>query len=204
MDEELKPWLKYSALTEERLSILANVIRNTRDQTIPLHDAAAGDNEWSLGCRIYARTCHALRSAAETYEWLTILPEKEALRFTFAVGMVPLKFYRGDVGDPPEHCCIVSEAEAYSRQLLLDLEGIEIEDRLLRLVVETGIGGFALNVTLVEMEKTGSPTGKYTIPFNMEAGQAIPLQPKPVDLPPMQLEPQEVAKEVKLDQEKKA
>jgi hypothetical protein len=37
----------------------------------------------------------------------------------------------------------------------------------------------------------------------MEAGQAIPLQPKPVDLPPMQLEPQEVAKEVKLDQEKK-
>ena len=87
------PWTRYPPLTKERLSIVANTIRDVRREAVTLHDLAAGDNEWSLGCRVYARTCHALTLAADRHEWLTILPEDEKpLRFAFAIGSVPSAF----------------------------------------------------------------------------------------------------------------
>jgi len=189
MDQNFEPWAKYPALTKQRLSAIAVAMRDVRDQTVPLHDVAAGDNAWSLGCRIYARTLFALRRASETREWLTILPESEALRFTFAIGGVPLKFYRGDVEDAPGHCRIISEAESLARQLLLDLEGIAIEDRLLRLVVDTNAEGSTLSVTLIEMDKSGRLTGRYSIPFDADGERAISILPPGVDPGPPSIRP---------------
>lgn len=202
MAKEFEPWLKYPGLTQERLSTVAAILRDTRSETIRLHDAAGGDSAWSLGCRIYARTCHALTAAAEKHDWLTIVPEKESLRFTFAVGGVPLKFYRGDVGDPPGHCRIVSEAEEAQRQLCLDLEGINTHDRLLRLVVEANSEGLTSSVTLIEMAKNGKPTGQYTIPSDARASKTVPIQHKAIDLPPVHLEPLGAEEELGTQEEK--
>src|ERR1035438_2927788 len=90
-----EPWIAYPHLTQQRLLAVAVVIRRARNETLSLYDPIGGDNSWSHGCRAYARTCHALREAAKEFQWLRILPEFESLRFTFAIGTVPIRFYRG-------------------------------------------------------------------------------------------------------------
>jgi len=187
---DFEPWMKYPPLTRQRLSALAGVMREVREKAVPLHDPHAGDNPWSLGCRIYARTCFALREFSAKHDWLAILPENEALRFTFSIGRVPLKFYRGDVGDAPGHCKVLSDAEALAKQLLLDLEGIEVGDRLLRLVVAgKDVEGQAVSVILTELDKGGKLTGKYLIPFDADEGTALSMLAPGIDPGPPSVQP---------------
>lgn len=190
MSLDFEPWTRYPPLTKDRLSIVANLIREVRREAVNLHDSAGGDNEWSLGCRVYARTCHALRQAAERHEWLTILPEEDkALRFAFAIGSVPFRFYHGEAGDPPNHYLITTYAELHQQQLALDLDGVQMRDQIVRLAVETDATRQVSSVTLVEMDEARNLTGTYAIPFDAELGNVAPLQPKGVDLPPPLLEP---------------
>jgi hypothetical protein len=186
--DDFEPWVKYPALTKKRLSLVAATMRDVRDATVLLHDTDSGDNAWSLGCRVYARTCFTLRRSAGQFDWLSVLHENEALRFTFAVGGVPLKFYRGDIEGAPGHCKVMSDAEAAAKQLLLDLGEIRDDGRLLRLVVAAGSDGRTLNVTLTELDKTGRLTGKYVIPFDAES-DTLPALPPAVDPGPPPIQP---------------
>ena len=156
-------------------------MRGVRDTALSVHEPDAGDNAWSLGCRIYARTCFTLRRQSEANDWLDVLQEAEALRFTFSIGRVPLKFYRGDVGDAPGHCRVVSDAESAAQQLLLDLGEIALDDRLLRLAVTTDTQGRTLGVVLAEMDKTGRVTGQYSIPFDDDVQNAVPALSPGID-----------------------
>lgn len=190
MNANFEPWIKYPPLTRVHLSELANMIRRARHETLLLHDPAAGDNEWSLGCRVYARTCHALRQAAKECEWLTILREDEKpLRFTFAIGSIPVRFYRGEAGDPPGNYLAVTHAELYQQQLAFVIDGIRLVDQILRLAIETDETREVSKVILVEMDTLGTVTEAYRIPFDTEAGNVAPLRSKPVDLPPPPVEP---------------
>ena len=190
MNPNFEPRIKYPPLTKPRLSAIANIIRTARHHTVLLHDIAAGDNEWSLGCRAYARTCHALRRAATDHKWLTILHEDEKpLRFTFAIGSVPIRFYRGEAEDPPGHYLDVTDAESCQQQLAFEIDGIRLVDQVLRLAVETDLTGEVSHVILVEMDKDGNVTGTYRIPFAAEPANVAPLQSKPIDLGPPPLEP---------------
>ena len=185
---DFKPWAKHPALTEQRLATVAAIMRDVRNKAADLHDAAEGDNAWSRGCRVYARTCFALRRSAAEFDWLSVLPESEALRFTFAVGRVPLKFYRGDASDAPGHCKIMSDAEAAAQQLLLDLGEIPDDGHLLRLVVESDSEGRTLTVTLIELDKAGALTGKYVIP-SISGTDVIPALARGIDPGPPQIQP---------------
>jgi hypothetical protein len=188
---DFEPWLKYPGLTRERLSSVAVVMRQVRDNAVLLHDPAGGDSQWSLGCRVYARTCFTLREFAKKHDWLAVVEENEALRFTFSIGRVPLKFYRGDVEDAPGHCRVISEAESIARQLLLDLDGIAVEDRLLRLVVAVSGDGQTQSVTLTELEKGGALTGKFVIPFDEEFADTRTILPPGVDPGPPPIQPRD-------------
>ncbi|WP_373514601.1 hypothetical protein [Persicitalea sp.] len=77
-----EPWVAYPPLTQVRLSAIATILRDVRQKTADKHEAEDGDSEWSLGCRIYSRSCFAIRQAAANCDWLTILPEKEGLPTT--------------------------------------------------------------------------------------------------------------------------
>jgi hypothetical protein len=187
-DFAFEPWVKYPPLTKKRLSVIGVLIRDTRDKTVLLHEPEEGDNAWSLGCRVYARTCAQFRKASTQFDWLSILQESKALRFTFAAGGVPLKFYRGDVGDAPGRCKVISDAEAAAQQLLFDLGELQDDDRLLRLVVEADSDGKTTTVTLAELDKSGRLTGKYVIPFDVEA-DALPALPPAVDPGPPPIMP---------------
>lgn len=76
---EFEPWSTCLSLTPDRLSIVGAILRRVRHDAIDLHEPLAGDCPWSLGCRIYSRTCFALREAAAKYDWLTIVDEAEQL-----------------------------------------------------------------------------------------------------------------------------
>ena len=141
-------------------------------------------------CRAYERTCAAIRKAAITYNWLRILPEKSSLGFSFAVGNVPFRFYRGDPEEPPFHYQSKSYGEIHHIQLLLALDsGFHSLDGVLRLAVETNNLEVS-TVTLVEMDGDGNPLDSYQIPFNEGESNLVSIQtPPPVDLPPVVAEP---------------
>jgi hypothetical protein len=192
---EFEPWSTYPSLTPDRLSIVGGILRQVRHDAVDLHEPFAGDSPWSLGCRIYSRTCFALRDAAAKYDWLTIVDEAEPLCFTFAIGSVPFKFYRGSPADPPGRLLEMTFGELRQQQLVFDIEGIRIIDKILRVAIETYSNGETATISVVEMDKGGVVTGTYTIPAEIEVSNVMPLQAKPVDLPAPTLEPIEDSQE---------
>jgi hypothetical protein len=172
------PWEKYQALTLDRLIITADIIRGGRHLAVMDHQPSKGDDAWTLGCLAYRRTCHAITQAGEEYPWLTVLPEEQN-RFTFAIGLIPLKQYHGLAGEPPSRSLAVSFAELGSIQLCLDDGMLPDKNHLLRIAVETDATGEAKNLILVELDEPGNVTGTFRIP---ERGASIrPMTPNPVD-----------------------
>lgn len=190
MIDTFEPWSKYPPLERERLFVIAKILQTVRHDAVLLHEPGAGDNEWSLGCRVYARECHAVRTAAEKHAWITILHEDDKpLRFTFAIGTVPIRFYRGEANDAPGHYVNPTFAELHQQQLAFQIDGLRLVDRILRLAVEIDATGEVENVILVEMDTAGNVTETYRVPLDGMAGKVTLLQPKPVELGPPQVEP---------------
>jgi hypothetical protein len=202
MSEQFEPWLTYPSFAKERLCIVAGIIRDARHSAVLLHDIANGDDDWSLGCRVYARTCHFLRVAALKYSWLRILKEYEKpLRFVFAIGSIPVRFYRGLPDDPPDRYLFVSDAERSQGQLALKLDEIKSLNRLFRLAVGTDSTREASKIILAEITKqTGATTHWYSIPLDVAVEKVVTLQSQPINIAPPTVEPvspQGTAKEEK-------
>jgi hypothetical protein len=186
-----EPWLQYPELTKDRLEHIAGIICTVRRKVVELHEPGEGDDEWSLGCRGYSRICHAFRKHAPATEWLRILPEKEKLRLTFAIGSIPIRFYHGNPSDPPSKYLNVSEAEALQRQLLFDF-GIPL-DTTLRIGYETAPSGEVSRIALIQMNADGDVIDTYPIPINERSNalSILPLRPKSIDLQAPSVEPLE-------------
>lgn len=201
-----EPWKQYPSFTEERLVTVAGIMRDVRRTAVALHESAAGDTDWSLGCRIYSRTCHALTLASQEFSWLRILPELERpLRFVFAIGSIPVRFYRGLPDDPPDRYLFISDAESCQRQLALQLEEIPSLHKLFRLAVEAdGTTREASKIVLVELTKAGTPTSWYSIPI-APITKVTRLQAPAVNVPQPTLEPaKDKEKPAKKDREQDA
>lgn len=173
--------MSYPSLTLEHLTFVAGVMRAARDGAVQLHDADAGDNNWSLGCRVYSRIMAQLRRESQITPWLTVLPETQALRFTFAVGSVPLKFYKGDADDVPQKFLEPSFAELRQLNLAFKTDGFD-STNLLRIAIEPDASGKTSTVTLVEVEESGQPIRVFQIP--LDAANVIAMKPKPINLEP--------------------
>lgn len=172
------PWEKYPALKLERLIAVAAAIRSGRNSAVLSHEPSKGDNFWTLGCVAYQRCCYALTELSDRCNWLTVLPEEQN-RFTFAVGGVPLKFYKGPADDPPSRSLAVSYAELGSIQQSFDFGFMPDCHHLLRLAVETDRSGDVESVILVELEESGDVTDTYRIPDG--TASIRPMMPNPVD-----------------------
>ena len=185
--DTFEPWKKYPSLTKDHLSVIATILRDVRQETVAKHEPDSGDSEWSLGCRIYSRSCFAIVQASAKHDWLDILSEQEQLRFSFAIGKIPFRFYRGNADDPPGKYIETTFAELHQHQYLLEIEGLHLADVVLRLAIETDAARLASKVTLVEMTKAGKITNTYVIPFDDQSSTVIPMQTPPVSLPPVDL-----------------
>jgi hypothetical protein len=177
---------KYPPLTDGRLSLLAGALRDVRKDAVSLYDPLNGDDEWSHGCRVYARSKFKIRQLAIGHPWLTIVLERERLRFTFAVEGIPIRFYKGSPDDPPENYLVTTFGELAQRQLFENLRPL---DKILRLAVETNREGFVSTVKLVELDEAGEPTGVYLIPFDVASSNVTPLESKPINLREVTAEP---------------
>jgi hypothetical protein len=177
-----EPWLSYPALTKENLVAVATLMRDARDGAVLLHDTEAGDSRWSLGCRIYDRIMARIRRASLTTPWLTVLPETQVLRFTFAIGSHPMKFYKGDADEVPGKFLVRSFAELRQYRLALEVGGIA-DTHLLRMAVEPDHSGNTSTISLVEVEESGRATRIYEIPLG--SANVVEMRPKPISLEPV-------------------
>jgi hypothetical protein len=189
MIAEIEPWLKYPDLTQPRLTALANEIRRVRSECVALHKPEDGDGDWSLGCRVYQRTFFAIRELTKAVDWLTINPELKALQFSFSVGSVPLRYYKGDPNDPPSRYLMHSQGELQHIQLCFEFEGLPSADTILRLAVDVDSTRQAASVSLVEIDEYKEVIGTYRIPFDAQSTRLTPMQAPPVNMPPIVAEP---------------
>ena len=181
-----EPWLYYPSLTLERLAFVAALMRDARDSAALLHDVEAGDSSWSLGSRVYSRIMAQIEQASVETPWLRVLAESQTLRFTFVVGSIPLKFYRGEADEVPRKCLVRSYAELTQTELAFESDGIE-STSLLRIDIEPDALGRTSTVALVEVEESGSPLRVFQIP--LDSANVIEMTPKPINLAPPSLEP---------------
>jgi hypothetical protein len=137
-----------------------------------------------------------MKDAAKIHSWLKILHEAENLRFSFAIGDVPFRFYRGKPNDPPERFLSATFGELHHLQCAFKMEGLRPLDKILRLAVETDPATREVStVTFVETDEAGNVTETYNIPFNVEQSKVTRLEIKPHELPPITLEPRNSEKE---------
>lgn len=184
MPMPFEPWKAYPSLTRDRLTTVASIMRDVRDEAADLHDTFAGDNSWSLGCRVYARTLARLRELSLNYKWLRVLPETQALRFTFVIGNTPTKFYKGPADDVPSKTLIQSYSELRQLRLAIEFDNAPA-NLLVRFAVDTDVFGKTRSITLVEVDDEGSPQRIYEIPLRGQ--NVVPLQPKPISIDKPQL-----------------
>jgi hypothetical protein len=187
--DDFVPWIKYPDLTEARLQILAEEIRSVRHTAILAHEPHRGDGDWGLGCRAYERTCFAIREASKRHSWLRINPEQKLLQFSFSVGSIPIRFYKGEPDDPPSHYLGHTYGELRHIQFSLDLGNRPPVDRVLRLAVETGVDREVSAITLVECNEASEIENTFSIPFEARINNVMSMQAPAVDLPPVIAEP---------------
>jgi hypothetical protein len=186
------PWTRYPQLTQERLSTVASIIRQARRDTLILYDPLGGDNSWSHGCRAYARSIFTLIEASKTYSWLTVLPEAERLRATFAIAGIPFRFYRGIPDDPPTHYLGSTFAEITQLQMAFKtgFEGmLRPIDKVFRIAVEADPQGETRDISWVEVDDAGNVTNSYVIPPAVGKSKVGPAQTAPIEVPPPTVEP---------------
>jgi hypothetical protein len=178
------PWSQFPALTEYRLRVLAELIRDVRHQAVLTHEPQLGDDAWVLGVRAYKRTCFEIAKAAigEHREWISVIENEERerarealapavlnpeLHFVFAVGGVPLRFYRGSADEKTEKSLKRQYPEINAHQLVMEYVPEPVLDRVLRLAVETDDLGEVTRVVLVQLDEDGNPHNPWDIPVDM-------------------------------------
>lgn len=176
------PWQKFPSLTEQRLRAIAEIIRDVRHKAVMTHEPHIGDDEWVLGCRSYKRVCYeiAKSSIGRFKDWLSIVEEDSRkkkrvkiapavlnpeLHFVFAIGGVPLRFYKGAADEPTGKALNQRHPEIDMFQLALEFVQAPEFDKVLRLAVETDEIGEVERVVLVELDLDGKPYNPWVIPL---------------------------------------
>jgi hypothetical protein len=186
MINDFRPTTKYAALTDARLSLIAEALQEVRSKALSLYDPLNGDGPWGLGTRVYERSCFRIKQLSQQHSWLTVIEEEPKPRFTFAIEGLPLRFYKGSPEDPPSNYLVTTYGELLQRQLFPDLRPL---DKILRIAIETNLEGRVSGAKLVELDEAGEATGVYEIPFGAARSNVVPLESKPIHLEPITVEP---------------
>jgi hypothetical protein len=171
-------------LQDSRLGALAQFFAATRSNTAELHDATAGDDSWSLGCRSFARSRNLLlqKAASGEWPWLGIVnPDKQ---FVFSIGVVPVRFFRGEVTRPPERTLAYSAPEL--AQIALAFDDVETPYAQLhwRFAIETGTLGEPIRVIFAGLaHEDGAVVCQWEIPFELDSALTEPRSDDIINMP---------------------
>lgn len=141
------PWEYHSDLTAERLIALALLIRQGRHDAVERYESDIGDDAWTLGCRAYKFGQFRILQADkdDKFPWLSIIDP--SLRFIFGIGLVPVRFYRGDAEEPSSKTCQIAFPEL--GQLSIAFPEEEPDPMVYRFAVETDFDGSVLAIKFV-------------------------------------------------------
>lgn len=177
------PWEIHPDLIQERLAFLARLIRSVRADAVDAHEADKGDTAWGLGCRAHERTLFAISNAATgiATTWLRVI--EPGLHFVFAIGSVPVRFYRGEADHPPTKSLRRNYPEIEAAQTSFSFPGFsapataDAREYVWRVAIETDIDGKVARVVLVEVADDLSTRTVYEIP-EATAGYVLPAEPQ--------------------------
>lgn len=141
------PWDYHPDLTADRLTAIALLLRQGRHDAVERFDSEIGDDSWTLGCRAYKFGQFRVLEAHSTsrFSWLSIIDP--SLRFIFGVGLVPVRFYRGDAEEPSNKTCRVTFPEL--DQFAIAFPEEETHPMVYRFAVETDLDGSVLSIKFV-------------------------------------------------------
>lgn len=192
------PWDVHPDLTIERLTTLANAIRDGRADAVAAQLPEIGDDGWVLGCRAFQSARFRILQMAESPEcgWLKIIDASRHLEFS--VGDVPLRFYRGDPEEPSDRYLAQSYPEL--AQMSLAFPDEPIDGVVYRLAVETDFEGYAIGITFVGISGA-DVVMSWPIPFEkVIAGMAVVKTPETgveLDAPSVGVEKDDDSEEAK-------
>ncbi len=166
MQQERKPWDYHQDLKEEHLQLLAWFFGNTAAEVAANHLPESGDDSWSLGCRRNAwwrnRLLEIDRSGA--WPWFSIVSPTKA--FVFAIGNVPVRFYRGRLDNPPRNTLAHRDDEL--RQLSLAFPDSKNGEMKWRFSIETNGKGKPVGVVFAGLKEDGTVACYWNIPFEAD------------------------------------
>lgn len=180
MDET--PWDLHPSLTAERLAFVARLMRSVRAEAVDGHEADKGDTAWGLGCRAHERTAFAITNAASgiASDWLTVI--EPGLHYVFAIGGVPIRFYRGEADSPPTKSLRRNFPEILAQtQMAFAAPGFSqpkgAQEYVWRIAIETDADGRVSRIVLVEVAADLSTRMIYEIPQST-AGFVATTEPR--------------------------
>lgn len=176
-----EPWETHPALTPDRLIAIARLIQGKRHEVALLYEPERGDDPWTLGCRGYEWSCFAIREAAKTWDWLAVI--EPGRHFVFAIGGVPLRFYRGEPDHVRPASLVRNYPEIAAQQLAFSFPGLAPTDRFFRLAVETDAAGEVARTSLVMVDDAGDPVDHWVIPLD-EVVVPLYREEKSIDVGP--------------------
>ena len=156
-------------LQEERLLTLAQFFATTRSNVVSLHDPLAGDDAWSLGCRGFARWRNLLIQKAKSGEWPWSSILNPGKKFIFAVGSVPVRFYRGKIDRAPYRTLASNALELTQLSLAFATEPEQYRDLKWRFAIETDFLGEPSAVIFAGLAgEDGTVVCHSKLPFDTE------------------------------------
>jgi hypothetical protein len=160
------PWEYHADLSADRLGFIGQLFHDVRAEVADVHLPDSGDDNYVLGTRGWTWCKNRLLDLATTKEqpWLSIVDPQ---RPTFAIGSIPVGFYRGEPDRP--HSRTLRQSNLELKQQTLGL-GADAEQVLTwRVATPLDFEGRPSEVALVGFNAGGQPEVYYPIPTESKA-----------------------------------
>ncbi|WP_438850730.1 hypothetical protein [Brevundimonas nasdae] len=169
----MTPWEHHASLSRDRLVTIGKLIERGRNRALDRFDADAGCTGWTLGCEAFAFQKHRIEVAAAELDWLEIL--NPTMQFVFAIGEVPVRFYRGEPDDPNVRTLKQSFSELQQLSLFGADELVKLTaEPLYRFAIETDIDGAITAITFVVLAGD-TPVLTWQVPLDEPITKISPL-----------------------------
>ncbi len=186
MPTDLQPADYVAAFTWDRLIAIATLLFNTRQRVAEDAKPELGDTRTGIGFRAWEQSKFAITKAAanDLADWLSI--SDEGPRFVFLLGMMPIRFYRGDSDEPvPENYADPSAEEMEQIEIaLVSNAGVHFAGYY-RMIVKANVVGFPQTTYLVGIDFDNRIRLAWEIPLDAAATTPIIVPLSPVPLPPL-------------------
>ena len=169
----MTPWEHHTALTADRLAMIAGLLEQGRNDALDRLDPTIGCTGWTVGCDAFAFAKHRIEEAAVDLDWLEIVDP--TMHFIFSIGGVPIRFYRGDPDEPNARTLKQSFSELHEVSLFGAEELIKLApEPIYRFAIETDIDGAITQITFVILDGV-APVLTWAVPRGEPVIRVAPL-----------------------------